>query len=253
MKISGISLEGDTIVKAIMSTYPKGKINIDAILKNKLYNYVFLFGVRVATCNTGIPDDAIGGIRLKKGILGYDYWETIYSEATTDPSPYWLSNPMSDAANNGGTAWVKEGQWSYGMGGNFLGHPSFRPKENISVYRWKPTKTQIYDSKKNNTPLSIDFEKAKQSGQVKISDSLDVLIHRSWTPNSLYKDSAGCQVFANNGALDTLYGWAMKHYSIFKKNDFVYTLLTKEEFVNSNVLGEYSGLNFDYLKQKVSF
>ena len=253
MKIDGkVKVNGDTVVKAIMSTYPNGRINLDAIAKNKLYDYLFLFGIRVATCNTGLPDDAIGGIRLKKNLLGNDYWEIIFSEATTDPTPYWLVNPMSDAAKAGGTAWVIEGQWNYGMGGNFKGHPSFRPKESISVYRWKPTQAQINDARKNRTPLSADFKKAKESGQVKIGKSIDTLIHRSWSSTSLFKDSAGCQVFANNGALNTMYSWAKKHISIYKKNDFVYTLLTKEQFLSANSLPEISTLNiFDnFLKMK---
>jgi hypothetical protein len=256
MKINDIEVTGDSIVRAIKANYPKGKINLDAIEKNKLYNYVFLFGVRVATCNTSVPDDAIGGIRLQKGIMGYDYWETIYSEATTDPSPYWLINPMSDAAAYGGTAWVIEGQWNYSLGGNFKGNPCFRPKEKISVYRWRPTKQQIADSKINNTPLSLQFELAKKAGQVKIGTSIDTLIHRSWSPKNLYKDSAGCQVFANNGALNTLYSWAKKHYSIFKTNNFVYTLLTKEQFSEANNLKDYPTLSVIeriYQNQKITF
>lgn len=256
MKIDGkVSINGDTIVRAIMSAYPNGRINPKAIEKNQLYNYLFLFGVRVSTCNTAIPDDAIGGIRLRKGIMGYDYWETIFSEGTTDPSPYWLLNPMSDAAQFGGTAWVQEGQWNYGIGGDFKGHPCFRPKESISVYRWRPSKAQIIAAQKNKTPLSAAFEKDKAEGKIKISSSIDTLIHRSWNPKNLYKDSAGCQVFANNGALDTMYGWAQKHISIFKKNDFVYTLLTKEQFLEANNAPEYSAsMNvIDYLKQQTSF
>ena len=256
MKINGIELNGDAIVRAIKATYPNGKINLEAIEKNKLYNYLFLFGVRVATCNTSVPDDAIGGIRLQRGLLGYDYWETIYSEATTDPTPYWLLNPMSDAAKYGGTAWVIEGQWNYSLGGDFKGYPCFRPKEKISVYRWTPTKAQIADAKKNKTALSAEFELDKKSGKVKLGTSIDTLIHRSWTSTNLYKDSAGCQVFANNGALNKMYSWAKKHYSIYKTNDFVYTLLTKEQFSAANNLKEYPSLSvidYIYQNQKITF
>ena len=87
------------------------------------------------------------------------------------------------------------------------------------------------------------FKKAIKSGQVKIGKSIDTLIHRSWSSTSLYKDSAGCQVFANNGALNTMYGWAKTHISIYKKNDFVYTLLTKEQFLAANNLPQYVSSN----------
>jgi hypothetical protein len=241
MKINNIEISGDGIANTIDFVYPNGNINLAAIRKNKLYNYLVLWGIRVSTCNTGMPDDAIGGIRLKKNLLGMDYWEIMYSDASTDPSPYWLLNPMSDAKMYGGTAWVAEGQYRYGLGGDYNGYPSFRPKEPVKVWRWTPTKSQINNAKANHSPLSIEFETAKLSGQAKLGTSDSVLIHRTWDARNLYKDSAGCQVFANNGSLVILNKWAQEHINTYKKslgydaaNTFSYTLLTKDEFVKYN-------------------
>lgn len=133
----------------------------------------------------------------------------------------------------GGTAWVAEGQYIYGLGPKYFGYPSFVPLKPVKVYRWKPTQAQIKDAKAKKIELSAEFEKAKEKGQIIIGTSDSVFIHRTWTPNSLYKDSAGCQVFANNGSLVTLTNWAIEHKNIYKKNSFSYTLLTKEDFINN--------------------
>lgn len=233
MKIEGFDITGQGIANAIDRTYPTGNINLSAIQKNKWYNYLVLWAIRVSTCNTSMPDDVIGGIRLKKDIYGNDYWDILYSDASTDPSPYWLMNPMSDARLYGGTAWVAEGQYIYGLGPKYFGYPSFVPLKPVKVYRWKPTQAQIKDAKAKKIELSAEFEKAKEKGQIIIGTSDSVFIHRTWTPNSLYKDSAGCQVFANNGSLVTLTNWAIEHKNIYKKNSFSYTLLTKEDFINN--------------------
>ena len=249
MKIEGVEISGQRIANAIDYTYPNGIINLAAIKKNKLYNYLVLWGVRVATCDTSMPDDAIGGIRLKKDFFGTDYWEIIFSEGTTDPTPYWLQNPMSDAKAYGGTAWVAEGQYLYSKGyGSFQGYPFFAPINPVKVYRWTPSAKQISLSKNNQLALSNAFESMKDLGQVKISDSLSVLIHRSWSPKNLYKDSAGCQVFADNGALTKLTKWASEHIKIYGKNSFAYTLLTKEQFTMSNPSFTTSNTIFDLLK-----
>jgi len=248
VQINKIKITGETIANAIDKNYPTGIINMAAIKKNKLYNYLVLWGVRVATCDTSMPDDAIGGMRLKKDFFGNDYWEIIFSEGTTDPTPYWLQNPMSDAKAYGGTAWVAEGQYLYSKGyGNFKGYPFFAPINPVKVYRWTPNATQISLSKNNQLALSNAFESMKNLGQVKISDSLSVLIHRSWSPKNLYKDSAGCQVFADNGALTKLTKWASEHIKIYGKNSFAYTLLTKEQFTMPNQAFASTSI-FDFLK-----
>jgi hypothetical protein len=240
MKIEKISINGDTIARAITQNYypPSGNINLNAIITNKWYNYLVLFGIRVSTCDTSMPDDLIGGIRLRKpffgGIFGGDYWEICVSNGSTDPSPYWITNPLSDAARYGGTAWVKEGQYLYRKrNSGFEGYPAFEPINPINVYRWSPTKAQIQDAKAKKLDLSVEFEIAKNSGQIIESTSNDTLIHRTWS-NKLYKDSAGCQVFGDNDALITLSSWASQHRKIYKSNSFSYTLLTKDQFVNPN-------------------
>ncbi len=237
MEINGIKLDGASIVRAIEYNYPKGMINPSAIEKNKIYNYVILFGIRFATCDTSIPDDAIGAIRLKKRFLiaGGDYWEILLSGASTDPSPYYLENAMVDAKYLGGTAWVHEGQYKYYLGGDFKGEPAFRPTKPMKVYRWSPSEEEIKQAKARKSPLSAEFEFAKLNGKVKISLSSDTLIHRSWGTNKYYRDSAGCQVFADNRSLRTLESWAKQHIKMYKENSFVYTLFSKSQFVDANV------------------
>jgi hypothetical protein len=235
MKIDNIEINGNGVARAITYNYPYGNINLDTILKYKLYNYLILFGIRVTTCDTSMPDDIVGGMRLRKAFFGTDdYWELGASNGSTDPSPYWITHPMSDAAKYGGTAWVKEGQYLYALGGNFHGYPSFAPLKPIDVIRWKPTSQQIQDAKDNKIDLSAEFEKARNEGNVIESKSNDTLIHRTWG-NKLYKDSAGCQVFGNNNELKLLTNWANQHIQLYKKNSFSYTLMSKEQFLTSNL------------------
>jgi hypothetical protein len=238
MKIENIPIDGQSVANAIMYNYPNGLVNLNSIKERKLYDYLILFGIRVSTCDTSMPDDLIGGIRLKKsffgGLFGGDYWDICVSNGSTDPSPYWLTNPMSDAAQYGGTAWVKEGQYVYRKRyGGFMGYPAFEPMLPINVYRWKPSQQQINDAKAKKVDLSSEFEIAKSMGQVIDSTSNDTLIHRTWS-NKLYKDSAGCQVFGDNDALITLSKWAQTSIELRYGNAFFYTLLTKDQFVNAN-------------------
>lgn len=237
LEINGVKLTGDNVAKAIDYNYPNGLVNCAAIQKKNWYNYLVLFGIRVQTCDTSVPDDVIGGIRLKKGFLGYDYWEMIMVDATTDPTPSYLAKPMADAKSLGGTAWVVEGQYAYyHPKALFDGYPQFRPLKPVSVYRWNPTQKEVSDSLRKNIPLSAAFEQAKLDGKVKMSATDSVLIHRSWSRNKLSNDSAGCQVFADNGALLTISKWAVQHENIYKSNIFSYTLFTKEQFANENIL-----------------
>jgi len=234
MLIEKIPVNGETVANAIMATYPNGKINLDEIKKNKLYNYVVLYGVRLETCDTGLMDDAIGGIRLRQALtpLADDYWEIINSNATTDPTPYWLINSTDPIPAKYGTAWTVEGQYRFYPAGNFKGYPSFRPVDPIPVYRWKPSKDEIKRLTKSGKPLSSGFEAAKERGEVKIiSPTTTILIHRSWGSSS--KNSAGCQVFADNGALTRLYSWGLLHNKLYK-TPMIYTLLTKNQFTIAN-------------------
>lgn len=240
MEINGIKIDGDNIIKAIEYNYPNGIIHPSVIKKNKIYNYLILFGIRISTCDTSMTDDMIGGVRLKKSFLGDDYWEVLLSDATTDPSPFWLQKPMPSAKSLGGTAWVKEGQYKFALSGDYYGYPSFRPTEPIPVYRWQPTQAQVNDALARKTTLGKEFELAKINGKVKLGTSPDTLIHRTWRTSGLVNESAGCQVFADNGALITLSNWAKLHIKLYKNNSFVYTLLSKEEFTKSNETSKFS-------------
>lgn len=218
MKIENIEINGDSIANAMRKFYP----NYIKIVENQeLFNYVLIFGIRTSTCDTGLPDDFLGAIRLEKSLVtGNPYWNYILTEGTTDPTPYYVVNTIDRAARlAGGTSWVKEGQYIYYlMDSGYKGYPAFAPKSTIDVYRWNAS----YKGEK------FDPSKAK------LSQSSDTLIHRSWASNRFFKDSAGCQVFKNNNLLLDLKSWAKTHIKAYKINSFTYTLLSKDQFVSGN-------------------
>lgn len=234
MKIEGIDVTGQTIIDTINNIYPNGIIHPQYIESHNLYYYTILFGIRISTCDTSLPDDMIGAVRYVKAAIGRDYWEIIISSASTEPSPYYVQKPLADAKYLGGTAWVKEGQYFYQFSGDFKGEPSFKPTSPMQVYRWNPTQAQINYAIKTNKPLSSEFELAKLNGQAKLSLSSDTLIHRTWSNKKLYNDSAGCQVFGDNNALRKIGNWAEAHKNIYP-NLFTYNLFTKDEFLKSNL------------------
>jgi len=217
MKIENIEINGESISNAIRKFYPD---YINLVESQQLFNYVLIFGIRVDTCDTGLPDDYIGAIRLEKSIVtGNAYWNYILTNGSTDPSPYYIENPLKVAKVAGGTAWVKEGQYIYyKMDGGYMGFPAFHPKDPIKVYRWNP-----------KTP----GEKFNASKAI-LGTSPDTLIHRSWASERFSNDSAGCQIFKNNALLKDLASWADVHIKMYKLNSFTYTLLTKEQFVKGN-------------------
>jgi hypothetical protein len=218
MTIDNIEITADSIRNSIEFYYP----NTLSIIEDKeLYYYMALFGIRVSTCDTGLPDDFLGAIRfVPNKFSSGGYWEMILSDGTTDPSPKWLAKLYDNEARlKGGTAWVKEGQYVYKRYGNFKGYPAFMPVGNIKVYRW------------NQKKPGEQFDKSKAM----LSDSSSTLIHRSWATTRFSSDSAGCQVFKNNGLLRDIDNWAITHNS--QKNypkQYTYTLLSKNEFVNAN-------------------
>lgn len=218
MKINNIQITPETIVNCFKKYYPK---TINPIIEDSAYDMVLIFGIRVDTCDTSLPDDFLGAIRFQKSFFSdSDYWELIITEGTTDPTPKYLAQTIDRQAKlAGGTAWVKEGQYLYYLTGNYQGYPAFAPAQPIDVYRWMP-------KYKGET-----FDKSK----AKLSTSPDTLIHRSWaTGMKLYEDSAGCQVFKNNALLWDLKKWAKEQISMYKKNSFTYTLFTKEQFTIAN-------------------
>jgi hypothetical protein len=230
MKIDNIELSAVNIVKAIKTYYPS---IIDLVQQQNLYEYLLLFGIRVSTCNTAIPDDILGGLRLEKSLVsGRPFWNMIITEASVDPSPYYLKNKIDRSAKDG-TAWVKEGQYLYKLRDKLRGgYPVFAPIQATAVYRWMPR----YEGEK------FDPKKAK------LGTSIDTLIHRSYGTKEYYKDSAGCQIFKNNGLLWDLQKWAKNHIQKYQKqNSFTYTLLTKEQFVNAN--SNTIDMNFGQIKK----
>jgi hypothetical protein len=214
MTIEGVSVNGENVKKAIEKFYPE---TFKTVEQNKLFGYFFLFGIRVSTCDTAVPDDIIGGIRFVPTLFGDGEFEIEVSDGTTDPSPYYMKNIFdSEARAKGGTAWMKEGQYLYRLYGDWKGYPAFAPVNATPVYRWMP-----------RTP-DEKFDPTK----ARLSDSVSCLIHRSWGKEKFYKDSAGCQVLKNNESLKVLEKWAKGHLRL--KNYpryFKYTLLTKEQFL----------------------
>lgn len=191
------------MVEAIRFYYPA---TINDIEKNKRYNYISLFGIRVDTCDTGKADDVIGCVWMNA--LGV--WCSLICAASTDPSPYYIDNPKTDAAKAGGTAWVKEGQYAYCLVNNWKGFSAFRPLQPIPVYRMP-------------SGQGLDITKAV------LSTSNDTLIHRSWGSVVFKKDSAGCNILKNNQELEKIATMAREHIKKYKLNVFTYTLLTKQQ------------------------
>jgi len=231
-KIGGIDVNSDTITNCYKRYYPATY----KIMQDNLYHYLHLFGIRISTCDTSIPDDIVGGLRV--GNLGFN--EIVISEASTDPSPKTLVTLHDkEAISKGGTAFMMPGQYDYSYNGTnhkkWKPLPSFCPTRPVRVYRWMPSKESVAAWKNGaGKPLSELFESAVKSGLVKISTSSDTCIHRAWSKQKLYADSAGCQVLSDPIALRKLGTWASDHIRKKYKNIFVYTLFTAEQFIQAN-------------------
>lgn len=231
-KIEGIEVNTESIINCYKKYYPE---TYNQIVQKNRFHFLNLWGIRVATCDTSLPDDILGGIRVNN----INFVESVSAAASTDPSPKYVQTPVDKSARAaGGTAFVKEGQHTY----RYLGkthptwkpYPSFCPIKPMVVYRWNPTPEQVLLSKKTKKPLSSFFEEALKTGKVKLSTSRDTCIHRAWSRTSLFADSAGCQIFSDLDALNTLGTWATEHINKKYGNIFVYTLFTKKQFVDAN-------------------
>lgn len=236
-KIGDIVVTADNVVNAIKYNYP----NTFAQVENEnspLYEYLFLFGIRTSTCDTAIPDDLLGGLRYMPNALSTGgYWEMILTDGTTDPSPKYVQPGVffdNEARKKGGTAWVKEGQYYYQRYGNYHGSPAFNPvlwkdaggnTRGIPVYRWNPK----FAGDKFDPKKAI------------ISESNSCYIHRHWSSERYWGDSAGCQVFNNNALLEDLDKWAIAHnkHKTYPKR-YLYTLLTSTQFLDA----QYSKSSF---------
>jgi hypothetical protein len=249
-KIEGIPVISSTIVQAIEYAYPG---TLTTIQNKKLYGYLTLFGIRVNTCDTGQPDDFVGGLRLMPSATG-DYWQIELSEASVDPSPKYMKTIYdAEAKAKGGTAWFKEGKYSYALTSKG-GYPAFRPTKKIPVWRWNQKINGEYFSQfayaGNGGGVLLQNGVEVETGNMAIqSDVTDTMIHRSWSRitrdnngniirGKFTNDSAGCQVFENNQGLITIDGWAKKHLKTQGyPNVFMYCLINKRQFYAANENG----------------
>jgi hypothetical protein len=231
--IEGIQINPTTIQNCYKTFYPN---SYNQIANQNLFHYLHLWGIRVSSCDTSLPDDYVGGIRVNN----LNLLEIVESKASTDPSPQSLTKLHDvEAKLKGGTAFVAEGQYTYMYMGSRFGIfsplPSFCPTKPVKVYRWNPSKEEIAAwNRGKGTPLSSLFENAVKSKKVKISTSNDVCIHKTWSKEKLWNDSAGCQVLTNDNTLKTLGQWAIDHQKKKYGNSFIYTLFTKEQFISAN-------------------
>lgn len=62
----------------------------------KLYQYFFLFGIRINSCDTALPDDIIGGLRyMPNAVKGGGFWDIEIANASIDPSPLYQQPPVN--------------------------------------------------------------------------------------------------------------------------------------------------------------
>jgi hypothetical protein len=235
MKIEKIPVNTTTILNTYKRYYPDYFKQISNANK---FQYLLLWGIRVSTCDTSLPDDLVGGLRVNN----LNFWESIVSEASTEPSPALIAKPLRDAKALGGAAFVKQGQYAFryiGTNHMWRPYPAFCPTKAMDVYRYVPTAKEIADWKNNKIPLSKVFDDAVKpdaNGKTRaiVSKSPDTCIHRAFSKDKFYNDSAGCQILSNYDALTKLGTWANQHIKKGYGNSFIYTLFTKDQFVSAN-------------------
>lgn len=231
--IEGIDITGTSIANCYKMFYPS---TYNQMVKDNLFEYLHLWGIRVSTCDTSLPDDLVGGLVINN----FNFFEAYVSKASTEPSPQFLAQSYdAEARLKGGAAFVMEGQYLFRYMGTKFGAfkplPSFCPVRPMKVYRWMPSSQEIKAwNKGKGTPLSSLFEKAVREKKVKISTSTDTCIHRTWSKNKLWNDSAGCQVLTDDNTLRMLGTLAVRHQKKGYGNSFTYTLFTKEQFMAAN-------------------
>lgn len=238
--INGIDINAATIGNCYKMFYPS---TYRRLVEKNRFHYLELWGIRMSTCDTSLPDDYVGGIRVNN----LNFLEVIAAAASTDPTPKYVATPVDSGARRaGGTAYVKEGQHTYKYIGKkhplWKPYPAFCPTTPMAVYRWNPTAQEVKEAKQKKIALSSFFDKALKEGRVKVSKSSDTCIHRAWSRNNLYADSAGCQVFSDLDTLNTLGDWATSHINKKYGNFFVYTLFTKEQFLQANLRRDVAGI-----------
>ena len=243
--VDGITINLTSITNCYKMFYPE---TYKRLIQNNRFHYLELWGIRMSTCDTSLPDDYLGGIRINN----FNFLEIVSAAASTDPTPKYVGTPVDAAAKiAGGTAYVKEGQHPY----NYIGkthrlwkpYPAFCPARPMPVYRWNPTAQEIQTAKQKKLPLSSFFDTALKSGKVKVSTSNDTCIHRAWSKTKLHSDSAGCQIFADTKQLETLGTWATAHIKKGYGNLFIYTLFTKEQFLKANTKSTFQSIISQFL------
>lgn len=105
--IENIEVTGESIRNAIIyfckktqdekgRTIPTRPTFIPRAESKPFYRQLFLFGIRVSSCDTALPDDIIGGIRFMPNRLSTGgFWEIEVTNASTDPSPLYLQPPVN--------------------------------------------------------------------------------------------------------------------------------------------------------------
>lgn len=142
------------------------------------------------------------------------------AEATTTPGVQYLNNPLEDAAQSGGTAIMKQGQYinAYQIG-------IHRGKYEALV-QVKPV-TVIRDNDRNSI---LNYFGQTSTGLYGIN------IHRSTASyaaeDNIGYDSAGCQVFRWIDDFNDMMDKARLHRSLYG-NNFTYTLIDKREQVQT--------------------
>jgi hypothetical protein len=229
--VEGIDINSKSIANCYAKFYPETYKQIQSL---NLFHYLHLWGIRLSTCDTSLPDDLVGGLRVNN----FNFIEIITSSASTDPSPSWINKPDANASKAGGVAFVMEGQYSFRYNGTshkiWKPYPSFCPTKPMRVYRWKPSAQDIKLWKENKRPLSASFQDAVKSNKVTLSLSIDTCIHRAWSKTKFTNDSAGCQIVSDYESLNKLGRWAVEHQKKKYGNAFVYTLFTRDQFIKAN-------------------
>lgn len=235
--IYGVNITADSIINCYKRYYSE---SYNDIANERLFHYLHLWGIRVSTHDTALPDDYIGGLRINN----WGFNEIVFSKGSTDPSPKYIIDLYdAEAKKKGGTAFLKEGQHLYKyMGrnhGSFATLPSFCPKEPLKADRWAANESEKNLIRSKKPPIDSLFTKAKQEGRTKNSDVTDACIHKSWAKSAFWNDSAGCQILLDDDTLSKLGTFASEHIKEKKYGDlFTYTLFSLDQFMQANTNGE---------------
>lgn len=171
-----------------------------------------IVGVRASPVGADSFDDTLTVFHKFMGV-----WDIAYYPVTTDPSSYYLKNPI----NKKGTAILKEGQYrsAYKLDihkrGRKGAHKALCQRSgNVVVYRDRNYDTTLDMDATDTGMFGINIHRGPMNGDYE-------------TRNDVY--SAGCQVFADR-----------RHFSDFLQkcefgemafgNSFTYTLLNQADF-----------------------